>query len=78
MFAGRNGQEREREERVEGTFIPLTQKRVVTALRPGVSGKTPETLGSPKTSGKTQKLQPPKVSTQKLNPVNVLVQRCLS
>jgi hypothetical protein len=30
---------RERRERVEGAFIPLTQKGVVTALRPRISGK---------------------------------------
>jgi hypothetical protein len=75
-FAVRNGQERE--ERVEGAFIPLTQKRAVTALRLKMSGKIPETPGSPETPGKTQILRPSKVSTQEYNPVNVLVERCLS
>jgi hypothetical protein len=42
-----NGQGRE--ESVEGAFIPLTQKRVVITLRPGMSGKIPETPGSPET-----------------------------
>jgi hypothetical protein len=56
---------RERRGRVEGAFIPLTQKRAVTALRPRIFEKTPKTLGSLETSGKTQKLWPPKVSTQK-------------
>jgi hypothetical protein len=51
-LAGRNWQEREREERVEEVFIPPTQKRVITTLRPRISSKTPETPGSPKISGK--------------------------
>jgi hypothetical protein len=61
-----------REERVEEALYPLTLKRVVIALRPGMSGKNPETLG------KTRILQPSKVITQETNRVNVLVQRCLS
>jgi hypothetical protein len=32
-----------------GLLYPLTQKRVVTALRPGISGVNSETLGSPET-----------------------------
>jgi hypothetical protein len=64
MFVGRNGKLRERKERVEGAFIPLTQKRAVTALRPGMSGKNLETPGSLKTLGKTRILRPSKVSTQ--------------
>jgi hypothetical protein len=55
----------------------LTQKRAATTLRPRMSGKIPETPGSPETSGKTRKLRPPKVSTLKVNLMNVLVQRCL-
>jgi hypothetical protein len=35
-----------------GLLYPLTQKRVVTALRPGISEKTPETPGSSETPGK--------------------------
>jgi hypothetical protein len=39
-------------EGVEGAFIPpLTQNITVEALRPGVSGVNPETLGSPETPG---------------------------
>jgi hypothetical protein len=64
--------EREREERVEGLLYPLTQKRVVTALRPGISGRSPETPGKPR------RFRPSKVNTLEVNPVNVLVQRCLS
>jgi hypothetical protein len=56
----------------------LTQKRAVTALRPGISGKTPETPGSPETPGITWKLGPPKVRTQEFKPMNLLVQRYLS
>jgi hypothetical protein len=79
MFAGQNGQERERERKGwRGLLYPLKQKRAVTALRPGKSGKIPETPGSPKTPSKTRILRPLKVSTQEYNPVNVLVQRCLS
>jgi hypothetical protein len=59
-------------------LYPLTQKRAVTALRPGMFGKTPETLGSLATPGKIRILRPSKISTQENNPVNVLVQRCLS
>jgi hypothetical protein len=59
-------------------LYPLTQKRAVTALRPEICCKTPEAPGSSETPGKPRKLRPPKVSTQKVNPVNVLVQRCLS
>jgi hypothetical protein len=47
----------ERRKRVEKAVIPLTHKRVVTTLRPQISGKTPETQGSPVTPGKTRKLQ---------------------
>jgi hypothetical protein len=37
---------------VEGAFIPpLTQNIAVEALRPGVSGVNPETLGSPESPG---------------------------
>jgi hypothetical protein len=61
-----------------GLLYPLTQKRAVTALRPRTSGKILETPGSSETLGKTRILRPPKVSTQENNPVNVLVQRCLS
>jgi hypothetical protein len=35
------------------TLYPLTHRRVVTTLRPGMSGKIPETPGSPETPGKT-------------------------
>jgi hypothetical protein len=80
-----NGQEREREREREremkgwrGLLYPLTQKRAVAALRPGMSGKIPETSGSPETPGKARILRPSKVSTQENDPVNVLVQRCLS
>jgi hypothetical protein len=38
-------------EGVRGLLYPLTQNIVVTALRPGISGVNPETLGSPKTLG---------------------------
>jgi hypothetical protein len=61
-----------------GLLYPLTQKRAVTALRPGMFRKILETPGSPKTPGKTRILRPPKVSTQENNLVNVLVPRCLS
>jgi hypothetical protein len=61
-----------------GLLYPLTQKKVVTALRPRMSGKIPETPGSPETPGKTRILRPSMVSTQENIPVNVLVQRCLS
>jgi nitrogenase molybdenum-iron protein alpha/beta subunit len=47
-----------------GLLYPLTQKRAVTALRPGMSGKISETLRSPETPGKTRILRPSKVSTQ--------------
>jgi hypothetical protein len=61
--------ERERERgKGGGDFYTPTQKRAVTALRLGISGKTPKTLGSPETPGKTRKLRPSKVSTQKVNP----------
>jgi hypothetical protein len=62
-----NGQERERERKEGGEggfYTPSEQKRVVTALRPGMSGKIPDTPGSLETPGKTRKLRPPKVSTQ--------------
>jgi hypothetical protein len=59
-------------------LYPITQKRAVTARRPRISGKTPETPGSSETPGKTRKLWPSKVSTQEVNLVNVLVQRYLS
>jgi hypothetical protein len=36
-----------------GLLHPLTQKRAVTALRPGMSGETLKTPGSPETLGKT-------------------------
>jgi hypothetical protein len=61
--------EREREGKGwRGLLYPLTQKRAITALRPEMSGKSPETSGSPEILGKTRKLQPSKVSTQKVNP----------
>jgi hypothetical protein len=42
--------ERERERKGwRGHLYPLTQKRAVTALRPGMSGVNPETPGSPET-----------------------------
>jgi hypothetical protein len=70
---------RERESKGwRGLLYPLTQKRLVTALRPGMSGENPETLGSPETPGKTRILRPSKITTPENNPVNVLVQRCLS
>jgi hypothetical protein len=47
--------ERERKGR-RRLLYPLTQKRAVTTLRPGISGKTPETPGSLETPGKTRKL----------------------
>jgi hypothetical protein len=34
-----------------GLLYPLTQNIAVEALKPGVSGANPETLGSPETSG---------------------------
>jgi hypothetical protein len=34
---------RERKERAEGLLYPLTQKRAITTIRPGISGRTPET-----------------------------------
>jgi hypothetical protein len=61
-----------------GFYTSLTQKRAVIALRPRISGKTLETSGSPETPGITRELQPPKVSTQDIKPVKVLVQMCLS
>jgi hypothetical protein len=71
--------ERERERKGwRGLLYPLTQKRAFTSLRPGMSRKISETPGSPETPGKTRILRPSKVSTQENNPVNVLVQRCLS
>jgi hypothetical protein len=66
-FAVRKGQERE--ERWRGLLYPLTQKRAVTTLRPGMSGKisktsgSPETPGSPETLGKPRILRPSNVST---------------
>jgi hypothetical protein len=60
VVAGQNGQEREGKG-WRGLLYPLIQKRVVTALRPGISGKTPETLGSPETpasQGQHPKSQP--------------------
>jgi hypothetical protein len=54
-----------------GLLYPLAQKRVVTALRPGMSGENPETPGSPETLGKPWILRPSKVSTQENVPVNV-------
>jgi hypothetical protein len=72
---GKRERERERERKGwRGLLYPLTQKRAVTALRPGKSGKIPENPGSPETPGKTRILRP---LTQEYNPVNVLVQRCL-
>jgi hypothetical protein len=45
-------QERESKGRGEGGFYtPLTQNIAVEALRSGVSGINPETLGSPETPG---------------------------
>jgi hypothetical protein len=59
---------RERERKGwRGLLYPLTQKRAVTALRPGMSGKIPKTLGSPETPSKTWILRPSKVSTQKIS-----------
>jgi hypothetical protein len=60
-----------REEMVEGGFIPPHTKRVVTTLRPGMSGENPKTLRSPETPGKPRILRPSKVSTQENVPVNV-------
>jgi hypothetical protein len=71
--------ERERERKGwRGLLYPLTQKRAIIALRPGVSGKSPELREVRRLRGKTWTLRPPKVNTQKVSPVNVLVQRCLS
>jgi hypothetical protein len=36
----------ERRKMVEKAFIPITQKRAITDLRPGISGKTSKTLRS--------------------------------
>jgi hypothetical protein len=63
---------------LRGLKYLLTQKKVVAALRPRESRLGPETLGSPECPGKTRSIQPSSVSTQKVNPVNVLVQSCLS
>jgi hypothetical protein len=54
-----------------GLLYPLTQKRVVTALGPGMFGENPETPGSPETPRKSRILRPFKVSTQENVPVNV-------
>jgi hypothetical protein len=78
---GKRERERERERERKGwreLLYPFTQKRAVTPLRPGISGKTLETPGSLETPGKPRRFRSSKVSTQKVNPVNVLVQRCLS
>jgi hypothetical protein len=56
--------DRERGKGGGGFCTLLTQKRAITALRPGMSGKNPETPGSPETPGKTWILRPSKVSTQ--------------
>jgi hypothetical protein len=68
----------EREERVEGPFIPPhTEKSCYNSKTRNVRDKL-ETPGSSETPGKTRILRPSKVSTQEKIPVNVLVQRCLS
>jgi hypothetical protein len=70
---------RERERKGwRGLLYPLTQKRAIIDLRPGVSGKSLELREVRRLRGKTRTLRPPKVNTQKVSPVNVLVQRCLS
>jgi hypothetical protein len=64
---------REIRERVEGAFIPLQiEKSRYSSKTPNIQ-KILETRGSPETPGKTQKLWLSKVSTQKVNPVNMLV-----
>jgi hypothetical protein len=77
-WAREREREREREERVEGAFIPLHTEKSRYSSKTRNSGKTLETPGSPETQGKPRRFQSSKVSTQKVNPVNVLVQRCLS
>jgi hypothetical protein len=58
---GKRERERERERERKGwrgLLYPLTQKRAVTALRPGMSVENSETSESPETPGKPQILTP--------------------
>jgi hypothetical protein len=74
---GKRERERERKRKGwRGLLYPLTHKRTVTALRPGMWGK-PGNSGSPETP-KPRILRPSKVWTQENIPVNVLMQMCLS
>jgi hypothetical protein len=70
--------ERERKERVEGAFIPRHTEKSHYSSKIQNVWENPGNSGSPETPSKTWILRPSKVSTQENNPVNVLVQRCLS